>query len=56
MISVPAGSQHFQTTVAMTYNGATFNVLIELSFNAGTGLIAATSSPSTRPTICRPRS
>ena len=42
IITIPAGSQHFQTTVSMTYSGLTFNVLIELSLNASTGLITAT--------------
>ena len=30
IITIPAGSQHFQTTVPMTYNGQTFDVQIEL--------------------------
>jgi hypothetical protein len=41
-IIIPAGSQHFQTSVAMTYNGLTFEVLIELGLNTSTGLITAT--------------
>jgi RHS repeat-associated protein len=42
IITIPAGSQHFQTTVSMTDNGLTFNVLIELGLNMSTGLITAT--------------
>ena len=44
MITIPAGSQHFQTTVSMTYNGLTFNVLIEprSASNSSTGLVTAT--------------
>jgi RHS repeat-associated protein len=42
LITVPAGSQHFQTTVSKTYGGLTFNVQIELSFNPQTGLLTAT--------------
>lgn len=41
MITVPAGSQHFQTTVAMTYNGRTFNVQIEVGLHSDTGLVYA---------------
>jgi RHS repeat-associated protein len=42
IIPIPAGSQHFQTTLSMTYNGHTFDVQIELGFNAATGLVTAT--------------
>ncbi len=42
MIAIPAGSQHFQTTVSMTYGGLTFDVLIELGLNLSTGVITAT--------------
>jgi hypothetical protein len=41
LITIPPGSQHFQTTVSMTYNGLTFNVLIELALNTSTGVITA---------------
>src|SRR5262249_32575890 len=41
MIIVPQGSQYYFTSVPMTYNGKTFNVDIELSFNPATGLIRA---------------
>jgi RHS repeat-associated protein len=42
LVTIPAGSQQFQTTLTMTYNGLTFEVLIELALNASTGLITAT--------------
>jgi RHS repeat-associated protein len=41
-ISIPAGSQHFQTTVETTENGQTFQVQIELGLNALTGQVFAT--------------
>jgi RHS repeat-associated protein len=41
ILAIPAGAQHYQTTVAMTYNGQTFNVAIELSLNPATGLVTA---------------
>ena len=41
LIIIPAGSQNFQTTVAMTYNGKTFDVDIELGLDAGTGRVYA---------------
>jgi RHS repeat-associated protein len=40
-IAIPPGSQHFQTTVPMTYNGETFQVEIELGLDPATGLITA---------------
>jgi hypothetical protein len=40
-ISIPTGSQYFETTVSMTYNGTTFNVQIELGVNLETGLLYA---------------
>src|SRR5262249_54626221 len=42
ILTVPAGSQHFQTTRTMTYNGLTFDVLIELAFDTTTGVVTAT--------------
>jgi hypothetical protein len=42
IITIPAGSQHFQTTLTMTYNGLTFDVLIELGLDTSTGLVTAT--------------
>ena len=41
-ISIPAGSQSYQATVPMTYNGETFDVEITLAFNAATGQVSAT--------------
>ena len=35
--TIPAGSQHFQTTVPMTYNGVTFDVVIDLGLNLRPG-------------------
>jgi hypothetical protein len=40
-ITVPANSQFFQTTVPMTFNGETFNVLVEIGINLANGLITA---------------
>ena len=40
-IPIPAGSQHFQTTVTMTYNGDTFNVQIEAGIHSDTGQVYA---------------
>ena len=41
VLTIPAGSQHYQTTVPMTENGHTFEVEIELDFDPQTGLITA---------------
>jgi RHS repeat-associated protein len=41
LLIIPAGSQHFQTTVTMTYNGKTFQVLIELGIHPQNGLVYA---------------
>ena len=41
LFSIPAGSQHFQTTVPMTYNSQTFEVEIELGLDSQTGLLTA---------------
>ncbi|HEV3343349.1 MAG TPA: RHS repeat-associated core domain-containing protein, partial [Pirellulales bacterium] len=41
VLAVPADSQHFQTTVPMTYNGNTFDVLVQIGINLSTGLITA---------------
>jgi hypothetical protein len=40
-ITVPTGLQHYETSVPMTYNGQTFNVLIDLGINLVTGLFTA---------------
>jgi RHS repeat-associated protein len=42
LITIPAGLQHYQTTVAMIENGESFNVEIELSMNPATGQVTAT--------------
>ena len=41
LIIVPADSQHFETTVSMTYNGTTFDVDIDAGINAS-GQVYAT--------------
>ena len=40
--TIPAGSQHYQTTTSMTYNGQTFDVEIEAGLNLSTGQVYAT--------------
>jgi RHS repeat-associated protein len=42
IISIPAGTQHYQTTLSMTYLGTTFNVEIELGIHSATGQVYAT--------------
>src|SRR5262249_43822030 len=42
LLTIPAGTQHYQTTVAMTYNGRTFQVEIEAGLRSQTGQIFAT--------------
>src|SRR5262249_44521013 len=39
VISIPAHSQHYQTTVSMTYNGQTFQVQIEAGLHFDTGQV-----------------
>jgi len=41
VIIIPTGSQYYQTTVPVTYNGKTFDVEIELGLNADTGQVYA---------------
>jgi RHS repeat-associated protein len=41
-LSVPVGSQHYQTTVGMTYNGESFNVNVEAGLNVATRTVYAT--------------
>jgi hypothetical protein len=41
VISVPADSTYYFTTVAMTYNGQTFDVEVELSYDTGAGKVRA---------------
>lgn len=38
----PPGAQHYQTTQSMTYNGHTFDVLIEAGIHTDTGVVYAT--------------
>lgn len=42
IIAVPPGSQHFQTSVSMTFNGITFDVQIEAGLRLATGEVFAT--------------
>ena len=42
IISIPSNSQHYQTTVSMTYNGKTFDVLVEVGIHLTTGQVYAT--------------
>ncbi len=42
ILSIPAGSQHFQATVPMTYNGQTFDVDVEAGIHTATGQVYAT--------------
>jgi uncharacterized repeat protein (TIGR01451 family) len=41
ILAIPAGSQHYQTTVPMTYNGDTFDVLVEAGIHTATGQVYA---------------
>jgi hypothetical protein len=41
-LQFPDGSQYYQTTVSMTDNGETFDVDVEASFDASTGLVTVT--------------
>jgi RHS repeat-associated protein len=41
LLAIPAGSQGYQATVPMTWNGETFDVAIQLSFNPATGQVLA---------------
>jgi RHS repeat-associated protein len=42
LIAVPAGTQHFQTSVPMTYNGRSFQVQIEAGIHSQTGQVYVT--------------
>ena len=42
VLSIPAGSQSFETTVPMTYNGETFDVDVEAGIDTATGQVYAT--------------
>ena len=41
VLTIPAGSQMYQTTVSMTYNNETFDVVIEAGINYSTGQVYA---------------
>jgi hypothetical protein len=41
-LAIPAGSQSYQKTVPMTYNGTMFNVQVQAQLNATTGLLTVT--------------
>src|SRR5262249_12463753 len=41
IITIPSGSQHYQTTVSMSENGQTFDVEIELELSLTTGQVTA---------------
>ncbi|MCW5631782.1 MAG: tandem-95 repeat protein [Rubrivivax sp.] len=41
IIAVPAGSQYFETTVPMHYNGRDFEVQVAVGINLATGLVSA---------------
>jgi|GEM_PF-2231918 len=40
-LTIPAGRQHYQATVSMTYNGQTFNVEMEAGIHNATGQVYA---------------
>ena len=42
ILSIPAGSQHYEATVPTTYNGQTFDVLVEAGIHTATGQVYAT--------------
>jgi len=42
VLSIPAGSQHYEATVPMTYNGESFDVLVEVGIHTDTGQVYAT--------------
>ena len=42
ILSIPAGSQFYETTVPMTYDGVTFNVQVEAGIHTATGQVYAT--------------
>ncbi|HEY4233761.1 MAG TPA: RHS repeat-associated core domain-containing protein, partial [Lacipirellulaceae bacterium] len=41
VIKVPADTQHYQSTLPMTYNGVTFRVVVTLDLNPATGQVNA---------------
>ena len=42
ILSIPAGSQHYEATVSMTYDGQAFDVLVEAGIHTSTGQVYAT--------------
>ncbi len=42
VLSIPAGSQYYEATVPMTYNGQTFDVDVEAGIHTATGQVYAT--------------
>ncbi len=42
ILTIPLNTQHYQTTVSMTYNGKTFDVLVEAGIHLSTGQVYAT--------------
>ena len=42
VLAIPPGSQDYQTTVPMTYNGVSFDVVINASLNYQTRLLTVT--------------
>src|SRR5207244_5334206 len=42
ILTIPSNSQHYQTTLTMTYNGKSFNVLVEAGIHGDTGQVYAT--------------
>ena len=40
-IAIPANTQHYETTLPMTYNGVTFRVVVTLDLNPLTGMVHA---------------
>ena len=54
ILSIPAGSQYYQTTVPMTENGESFNVLVQAGINTGTGQILVTFQSIDPKTQLRP--
>ncbi len=42
ILTIPPDSQHYDTTVSMTYNGQTFDVLVDAGIHTDTGQVYAT--------------
>ena len=40
-ISIPPNTQHYETTLPMTYNGVTFRVVVDLNLDPLTGMVHA---------------